>query len=777
VVAEKESAKELKSAGKKLDKATQDEVKAPIDKHAKKTAETAASLTGVKPNKHGDLHTMLVTWAINASLVLIVACTFSGLRHYNTLVYADEADEPTRSGQNYPLPDDSWFGWIPMSWKLDPEVVAQNEGVDSALLLTYCSTCVTVLATVGIPMALVLCPLHYFFGGGAAKDELSVIGMGNVITHHPWLYYVHGVVVNFVTVVTIHIVYKSMHNLLEMRHEWLKALPAPRCNTVLVEGIPEEWCTDEKLVEFFHKLFPRKVEIIGEIKTVKDCPKLLALHEEVEYCRQALESAEDAWVGEGSKEDDRPHFKDYLCFGQEHDTIQYYKEKLYGEETGDDPSQSAMGEDSKIYAGGGLEDQLVDEREKMLEEAKKDGGINTQTAFVTFLNRREAEVCHQLLVSSQLDEWTMHVPPPVSDIRWQDLKTPKNKKQIWELVCLALIATIYLIYVPLIVAGTVLTTKLDFGPFQPMWESFAPGLALLLFLAFLPTIFLLIFRSCCHLVSEAFAQNKLQAYYTMFLVFFVLMVTVFAKSIFATFSEVVQHPGELMHLMAEHMPGATHFYMDFLMIQWWDQAKALTRPAQLVKFYLFKYLFKCTDTDAKVMSEPEDQDFDGIGARTARLTLCFMIGIVFSTLSPLICLFSMVFFCIARVVFGYLVVYAETKKPDLGGVFYYTQLVHMMYGIAIYNCLMIGVLLYRARTMAPMAIASVALVYTAASIHHFQTNYVWQALPFKEVCFDLDVAPEDGMKHRYIQPEFESERKARSSSFASVYANRNSPGR
>merc|ERR1719188_1040262 len=139
------------------------------------------------------------------------------------------------------------------------------------------------------------------------------------------------------------------------------------------------------------------------------------------------------------------------------------------------------------------------------------------------------------------------------------------------------------------------------------------------------------------------------------------------------------------------MPSSTHFYMNFMMLQWVTHAMNLTRYVNLFKYLALVPIVG--QTKAKEMSEPEDQDYYGIGSRSARWSLNLLIGLVFSSLSPLICLFTLVNFALCRLVYGYLIVYAEERKPDLGGVFFMQQLNHLMKGLVIYAALMVGVIL------------------------------------------------------------------------------------
>merc|ERR1719498_966490 len=119
------------------------------------------------------------------------------------------------------------------------------------------------------------------------------------------------------------------------------------------------------------------------------------------------------------------------------------------------------------------------------------------------------------------------------------------------------------------------------------------------------------------------------------------------------------------------------------MLQWGEHAINFLRMVPLAKFVFFRTFYE--EDDAKRMAEPEDQDFYGIGSRSARFTISLLIGIIFSTLSPLIAIAALILFVIMRIYYGYLIVYAEVKKPDLGGVFYDTKLQHVLLGVGLYD--------------------------------------------------------------------------------------------
>merc|ERR1740138_966286 len=117
------------------------------------------------------------------------------------------------------------------------------------------------------------------------------------------------------------------------------------------------------------------------------------------------------------------------------------------------------------------------------------------------------------------------------------------------------------------------------------------------------------------------------------------------------------------------------------------------RWVNLVKYLALHSYFK--DKRVVEMSEPEDQDYYGIGGRSARWTLELVICMVFCSLSPLILGLTLISFLIARCAYGYVVVFCETRKYDLGGPFFVKQMMHLQFGVGLYALLMIGIFLER----------------------------------------------------------------------------------
>jgi hypothetical protein len=151
----------------------------------------------------------------------------------------------------------------------------------------------------------------------------------------------------------------------------------------------------------------------------------------------------------------------------------------------------------------------------------------------------------------------------------------------------------------------------------------------------------------------------------------------------------------------------------------------------LIKFKTFSMAF--SEDRAKELSEPEDQDYYGLGARSARHTINLVIALVYCSLCPLITVITWTNFIVGRVIYGYLVVFAETRKPDLGGHFWVSTVRHIQHGLFLYVILMVGVLSHRALSYGPTLVAAPSLLYAVRSYLRFQSAFDWEYMPYGEL--------------------------------------------
>lgn len=730
--------------------------------------ESAAEATGVAQNAAGDLDAFIAALITNIVTLCVMWIIASFLRQRYPLVYskntltlkdcpeiekeyADMKDPEVKKVleakwevkiEGCEKPGDGLFSWWSASAAVTIDAVAQCRGMDIAMLLEFSHLAMKITAFIGLPLVLLVGPCHCFLGGYRAgapgtpdADYLSYWGMANVVDAHPWLYWAHAIIMWLVIVAVQRMLYNAMREFVKRRREWLMAMPAPRATTVLVEGIPdsinEKPRSDEELQKYFENIFPEE-GAVKSARLVKSTGKLLSLTKK----KKELELE-----------------------------VEQIAHKLKSDKDNKDLQDSAKTKKEQLQAAEG---ELKKER-KDVDESTKTSPLefNLTKGFVTFNSRRDAELAKMMKFTYESDQYVVEIPPDPSDILWADLQMNPLHAWIMSIAGYACIAGVFWAYLPTVVAiayYTSLETLAEYSAtFKSMaddpstaalWDGLVNALALQLLMGFVPTFFMIIFSTFFCIKSGNSLQHKIQDWYFYFQVIFVLLVTAIGSSLLDTLEELAEDPTSIVYLLASTLPLASHFYLNYLPLQWVTHAQNMLRLANLFKFKAFSATLG--EAVAVKKAEPEDQDYYGLGSRSARFTFMLVLTLTFCTLSPLITMLGFVNFWVCRKCYGYLCVFCETKKPDLGGFFYVSQLHHVSEGLFIYIILMTGVLLERDLTMWPGLIAASGLIFQYLSYNRFKTIFRWETLSFEDLKkFDVggSKAERRDPTGEYVQPE------------------------
>lgn len=683
----------------------------------------ALKAMGLSYNSAGDLDAYFNALVSTLLTCVAVVAIFSVLRVRTPIKYSANV----LKGAAPSSPDVTrLFSWFEASHSASLEQIAESSGLDQAMLIEFSNLAMRICTVVGLPILCVTGPLNFLFGGHfAGSDRMSYVGLGNV---HPGnvLYWGTGLVVWFTVLVVTRLLFEAQERYMVLRWAWCRHMAPIRANTVLVEGVPDECQSDSELMKFFQVLFPG--DRIKSTYVVKDTTELCRL-------KAKLEDAEHSLVVAKAVREQTPNtpqqIRKRLC-GALVDAIEYW-ETVVSELK---PEAEAL-------------------RKAMNEEITKGavGGHNCASGFVTFYERSDAELAVRLSdISSDQLEWRIQHPPEPRDVLWVDLMQDPTAEAGRHVLGYALIAGLYFAYIPLVVGITNLAKLIDMGPLQPLWSGVAPTLGLMLMVSFLPTFLLAIFKVFFTIRAEAWLQSRLQEWYFWFQLVFVVMATAVSQDVADFTKTLVEKPMEIFAVLAQSMPHATHFYIGYVTIDWATHCTNLMRHTQLSK-YTFLSKFYDQETADK-MSEPEDQDYFGLGSRSARWTTMLVIGIVFGTLSPSIWVVVFIDFAIIRIVYGYLIPFTETRKADLGGVFWTTQLKHVFYGMMLYCALMTGVLSVRAPHPAAALSGGSALVYTWFAQQRFQSRFSSENLPFHELMSDAAKEIHAKLPKRHLDAEY-----------------------
>lgn len=799
----------------------------------------AAEASGVTTNQAGDLEIFLSGLVANIGAMIGLWILFSILAKRMPILYQHniEIENAPNLERARELVKTN-FGWmraaycysLEVRWvdKDDPTIevgpthpnrvprlpeVAEKIGLDNTLLLRYIYVCLRMLAIIGIPMFFIIGPINCTYGGHPAweqGDYLSSLSFGNV-ENGSWLYWVHAFAIWYVVIVVQTQIYKAQDEFLQLRYVWLRQMADMRAHTCLVEGIPDQYRSNEAVQQFFGNVF--SPEDVIDAYVVKDTVVLAPLVDKLadakinlanaEGKEKAKKEAEEAKAANATPQDvdgSEPQGASEQSAEAEapQETPQPQPEEAAPEvtPTSQEPStldrQGTPEDDTAPQEGdGGFRSRLVrrmsshatiffddfdtrhlpevefyqrkvkrlqkriDKERARIKKIEGDiNGVNRYTAFVTFRERKFAHLASNQQYTRDSEEWVVQVAPPEpADLRWNDLEQDPKSGAFFNVLGYICVIGLYFLYMPIVLSIGRVCLRIQAGPLENFWKALAPTMGLQIMVAFLPTMLLFIFRTFFTLKAEVWAQKQLQNSYFAFQFVFVVLVTAVGNSV-PEFTEVLlADPLALPGVLADKMPSATHFYMNWLVVQWTTHVINLIRYMQLAKYRFWRMTL--SPEEARKLAEPEDQDYYGIGSRSARFAITMIIGIVFGTLSPPINVLCFLNFVVASLVYGYLIAYAEQKKPDLGGPFWVDMLRHLFIGNIIYCFLMIGVLHSRAEIppgqFEPAWIAGPSLIYVVWSFYRFHYAYTWHELPLTEIRDD-DKIEKRVLTGKYVQP-------------------------
>jgi len=685
--------------------------------------ETAAAETGVSANAVGDGISFMISLGTYCGMIVACFLFFSCARLSYSKAYLNNSK--TRL-----LPSSTFFGWIGDSLKLTTPQVIQIAGIDHAMLLDYSVLCMKILTVIGLPLVLIEIPLNIFAGGNAAgQDHLSWQGMANVKDGGP-IYWFYAALVWWVVLMTQIMIFGAMHRFVRLRFQWASEMGPPQNTSIMVDNIPREIAsTDAELMTYFNDVF--KADAVVAAVLVKDTREtLLPAWQKLKQDRMALDDANE-------------QFK----------------------KTGERPSAEITRLQQEIVDN----ERVINEARKRIETDSLVPGNSTTSlcGFVTFRLPSQAAAALTFDYSEDGDYFIVEVAPEPEDVIYSDLLVEPMRARINELIGYGILTVYFFGFLPVILFISMVTELATVEKYIPglaslvkkapaiaeIWDALFGSLALTIVMSFLPSLIALVFTSFFVLRSEGNCQYKMQAVYFFFLVMFVLLVTAIGSSLVSTLKEIANSPFTIFPLLANSLPTSSHFYLNYVLTQSGTQAMNLTRYINLIKFLIFRR--SSSDENARLKAEPEDPDYYGMGSRSARFTLIMVICLTFCTLSPLIVILGVFFFALCRLIFGYLFVYSEDIKPDLGGAFYVRALYHTQFGLGLYIILMCGVLYERASNEFPGLVALAAMIPLIWSVLRFERRFKWDRLPndYLQLTAGKEFNKRVCDRSNYVQPE------------------------
>jgi len=698
---------------------------------------------GLKTNSWQDVETLRTSLIFNVALILTYIGAFALLQHFQPIVYLSNSQQGRA-----PPARESYYGC-----RLSLDQIQDYAGLDGALLVEFCHLGMRITVCLGIPLAIVCLPAYFWLGKHPSehsdqwcdktvhhtpRSSLDLYSIASLRCNRP-MRWVLAFFVWLVVFAVQRLLWDAQKRFVQMRIAWLQQRPKPQSSTILVSNIPPRYRSDKKLKDYFQKLFPDGT--IERVYIVKHLENLMYLFRDFDEAEQKLHEAHYEWLQHDQDPEKRPRLT-LTTEGEPVDSIEHFT-------------------------------RLVEHLTRLIEQERTqihNADVFTQeslcgaSGFVTFKASRDAEMALRLRLEPEGHLFTMQYAPAPRDVAYGDLLTTPWSRQVSHMVGYLLIFTVFILFFPLIgLASSIVNLEnLENVSFikqimtnssflQAFFEGIFATLLITLFMGILPTTLSFIIDKTFTFSSSAESQLYLQEWYFWFQVIFVLLVTAIGTSLWQRFNDILSSPKGLLFDLAGNLPNTSTFYMDYVILQWSVSVLNVLRYQNLVKFLAWNTI--CDEDRAKQKSEPEDPDYYGVGSRSARLSLVLSIGLVFCLLSPLVLFFVFMFFLINKLVFSYLLVFAEVPKPDLGGKFWALQLRHVHLVLPIFVLVMSGCI-WMEPYGGPGLLSLLSLSLWGYEYARW-SDILWETLPFRAVVEGAESShPSDEV---YVQEELTRE--------------------
>jgi len=612
------------------------------------------------------------------------------------------------------------FAWLWAGFNISVTDITRFSGLDHGMLILYAELLLKIVLAVGIPLSCVLVPIYYSSGksnGVMIRFELMNLEERTTSTKN-WAIWGAAGGVWYAVLVTEFLIFRAMREFIPKRFRWIKEMSPPRATSVLLTTIPEGRNTEEEISKYFN------VEVFGRVVV-----KRVYITKDTSSMKSIMSRHYDL-------------------------NLEYQKAVHQGQAA----QASALQE--KLLA---VEAEII----KMRSGIVADRSLNCGTGFVTFFERRDQVVALKLFSPDDSEEIVCIPPPDPADIIWSDLQVNQNLQWVLDWVGLVLLFVMMgfvlnsVVWISDVLSASFLAEHIaafrnymdSNSGFETTWDGLAAEVSLSVVLSLVPTLLTLVFYACWELQARAWIQVYLQRWYFVFLLIQTVLAAVVGTQSYKVVIAFLEQPSSLLTSLATAVPCYSHFWASFLFLEMGNHSLQLARFSAFFKYGLYRIFYN--GEVAHGLTEPEAQDYNGLGARYARFTYQFALWAVYSVMSPLVFISGALNFLVCRIVYVYLFVYAEIRKPDLGGVFFVTALKHLQYTMGLMILVMCGLIREEAETHAPVFLCGASAIPLLYFYYKFEYDLRWELLEFWELLDPTGMGKQPASKDYYIQPELE----------------------
>nr|XP_029122395.1 calcium permeable stress-gated cation channel 1 isoform X2 [Elaeis guineensis] len=444
--------------------------------------------------------------------------------------------------------------------------------------------------------------------------------------------------------------------------------------TVLVRNVPPD--PDEsisELVEHFFLVNHRDHYLTHQV--VYNANKLAKLVEEKKNMQNWLDYYQLKYDRNPSKRPTRKTGFLGLC-GKKVDAIEFYTSEI---------------------------ERLSKEEATEREKVKKNPKSVMPVAFVSFRTRWGAAVCAQTQQTRNPTLWLTKWAPEPRDVYWKNLPIPFVSLTVRRLIiAVAFFFLTFFFMIPIAFVQSLANIEgiekavpflkhiIEVHIIKSFIQGFLPGIALKIFLIFLPTILMLMSKFEGFISLSALERRSASKYY-LFLLVNVFLGSIIAGTAFEQLDTFIhQSATEIPKTIGVSIPMKATFFITYIMVDGWAGiAGEILRLKPLIIYHLKNFFLVKTEKDREEAMDPGSVDF---GSSEPQIQLYFLLGLVYAVVTPFLLPFIIIFFGLAYVVFRHQIINVYNQEYESGAAFWPDVHGRIITALIISQLLLLGLL-------------------------------------------------------------------------------------
>ncbi|CAM8890627.1 unnamed protein product [Rhodiola kirilowii] len=326
-------------------------------------------------------------------------------------------------------------------------------------------------------------------------------------------------------------------------------------------------------------------------------------------------------------------------------------------------------------------EKLSKEIEAERERVRKDPKSVMPAAFVSFKTRWGAAVCAQTQQTRNPTLWLTEWAPEPRDVYWKNTAIPYVSLTIRRLImAVAFFFLTFFFIIPIAIvqgmasiegiekAAPWLKVLIEQKFIKSVIQGFLPGIALKIFLIFLPTI-LMTMSKFEGFTSISSLERRSASRYYIFNFINVFLGSVVTGSALQQLNKFInQLANDIPRTIGVAIPIKATFFITYIMVDGWAGIAAeilMVKP--LIMYHLKNFFLVKTERDREEAMNPGSVGFN---TGEPRIQLYFLLGLVYATVSPILLPFILVFFAFAYVVFRHQIINVYHQEYESGAAFW-----------------------------------------------------------------------------------------------------------